>query len=98
MIDVYNCYTYIITSILNDPVLVQFFLQPEILTDESHQCVLAVGEPPAVVKQPQDEHYNQQQEGRCQGADDDECHVRHFSVFEFGYKSSGKDWKAFPTA
>ena len=53
-------------------------MQTEILADESHQHVLAVGESPAVIEKPQDEQYDQKEEGRCQGADDDKCDVRHF--------------------
>ena len=53
-------------------------MQPEILADEAHQHVLAVGEPPAVVEQPQDEQHDQKEEGRGECADDDKCDVCHF--------------------
>ena len=53
-------------------------MQSEILANEAHQHVLAVGEPPAVVEQPQNEQHDKQQEGCGQGADDDKCDVCHF--------------------
>ncbi len=67
----------IVTHYLINTILVQFLAQAEVLTDEAHQHVLAVGEPPAVVEQSQDEQHDQQEEGRGQGADDDKCDVRH---------------------
>ena len=62
-------------------VLVQFLAQSKVLTDEAHQRMLTIGEPPTVVEQPHDEQHDQQEEGRGHCADDDKCHVRHFAKF-----------------
>ena len=35
-------------------------MQTEVFADESHQHVLAVGEPPAVIEKPQNEQHDQQ--------------------------------------
>ena len=78
-------------------VLVQLLVQPEILADEANQHMLAVGEPPAVEEQPQDEQYDQKKEGRCQGADDDKCDVRHFlQCLNLGAKVVGKTERLSP--
>ena len=72
-------------------------MQSEVLADEAHQHVLTVGEPPAVVEQPQDEQHDQQEEGRGQGADDDKCHVCHFLYcMNSGAKLVGKTERPSP--
>ena len=78
-------------------VLVQFLAQSKVLTDEAHQRMLTIGEPPTVVEQPHDEQHDQQEEGRGHCADDDKCHVRHFlQCLNSGTKVVGKTERPSP--